>query len=123
MSHTPRSILIVEDSEPIRTTFRLALEWEGYEVFTAQNGEEALTVLRSIPPPGLILLDLSMPVMDGEQFIAQRNTNATLAKIPTIVLTAAGNSQTIAGAEKVVSKPIELDALLTLASNYCREVQ
>ncbi len=123
MTSPQRSILIVEDSEPIRTTFRLALEWEGYEVFTAQNGEEALTLLRVIPAPGLILLDLSMPVMDGEEFLSHRFTNNSVANIPTVVLTAAGNPTAIAGAEKVVSKPIELGALLDMAASYCRVPQ
>ena len=59
------NILIVEDDESIRETLKLLLEVEGYFVTVASNGREALELLKKIDTPFMILLDLMMPVMDG----------------------------------------------------------
>src|SRR6185437_6059247 len=64
----PRPVLVVDDDPDIRETLRFVLEDAGYPVYSAENGEEALAVLASVNPlPGLILLDLMMPVMSGDE--------------------------------------------------------
>jgi CheY-like chemotaxis protein len=63
------SILIVEDDGSIRTTLKLALEVNGYAVFTASSGREAIEELPRIPRHCLILLDLMVPALDGWEFV------------------------------------------------------
>ena len=61
-------ILVVEDDDEIREAMVLVLEQQGYSVYEARNGREALELLHDGETPRLILLDLMMPVMDGWQF-------------------------------------------------------
>jgi len=66
-----RTILVVDDEEPIRTLARLTLERQGYRVITASNGVEALSYFSQQPSEiAVVLTDLSMPVMDGAGLIA-----------------------------------------------------
>jgi CheY-like chemotaxis protein len=115
-----RGILIVEDEPMIRESLREALEFEGYKVFTAVNGRDAIETLSHIPHPCLILLDLMMPVMNGWEFLSHRCEDDFLAKIPVAVVTAAGEAKAQnLNAQVVIKKPIELELLLKWVSRYC----
>ena len=116
-----RSLLIVDDDDDMRTTLRHFLADEGFRVHTARNGQEALTRLQEIDPPGLILLDLMMPVMNGSDFLTVRSGNPKLAKIPVVVLSAWTRDRTGAasGAEDVLIKPINPELLLQVVERYC----
>src|SRR5512132_4356371 len=83
-----KRILIVEDDVDVRDALMQVLEFEGYRVTGASNGEEALAALRAGGRPSLILLDLMMPVMNGSQFRAAQLADRALAAIPVIVLSA-----------------------------------
>src|SRR4051812_16237966 len=101
-----RSILIVEDEELIRATLSLALEFEGYLVFTAANGKEGIELLPKVERPCLILLDLMMPVMNGWEFVDALEKDMILATIPVIVVTAFNNNTKTIHAKKILKKPI-----------------
>src|SRR4051794_23035693 len=63
-----RTVLVVNDDQDLREAIHDALDDHGYPVHLASNGEDALAALELLPePPGVILLDLMMPVMDGWQ--------------------------------------------------------
>jgi CheY-like chemotaxis protein len=114
------SILVVEDNWEIREGLRLALEVEGYEVFTAENGQEALEKLASLPRPGCILLDLMMPVMNGFEFLEAVQANDSLATIPVGVLTAYANlAAQVHGAASFMKKPIDIEVLLAFVTKHC----
>jgi CheY-like chemotaxis protein len=106
-----KNILVVEDDTIIREAMKMVLEWEGYKVATAANGREALDRLRWTDPPGLILLDLMMPVMDGWQFLHDQKQDPALASIPVVVVTAAADAtpRDVAGR---VQKPFQPEELL-----------
>src|SRR5262245_1169420 len=77
------SVLIVDDDEEVRGMLQQILEREGYRVHTASQGKEALLLLDTLPDkPGLILLDLMMPVMTGEEMLAALRRVHALADIP-----------------------------------------
>jgi CheY-like chemotaxis protein len=108
-----KSVLVVEDDDDLREVICRVLSDEGYEIRTAINGQEALDLLRADPLPGVILLDLMMPVMNGWQFRALQEADARLSAIPVIVMTAAArlDDAAIAGTD-FVRKPVRIDDLL-----------
>jgi CheY-like chemotaxis protein len=106
-----RSILIVEDDELIRRAMQMVLEWEGYEVICVNNGQEALDLLHSGRHPSLIVLDIMMPVLDGQQFREQQLREPALASIPVIVVSAASFAEAVC-ADHHVRKPFEVQELL-----------
>lgn len=108
-------ILLVDDDAGIREALSMVLADEGYRVLVAEDGADALRLLRASERlPAVILLDLMMPVMDGYQFRAAQLADATLAGIPVIVLTAGMMSGGVAalGARSCLRKPLDLDRLL-----------
>lgn len=88
MSVAP-TILIVDDDPAFREALEMTLSLDGYSSLAAEHGEAALELLsRSDPLPGVILLDLRMPVMDGVRFRELQKQNVLFARIPTVVLSA-----------------------------------
>lgn len=111
----PPHILVVDDDPDILDALSEILEAEGYRVSRARNGQEALERLKP-DAPGLILLDLMMPVMDGWEFARQLRVSA-FGGIPIIVLSADRNVSAKAkeiGAVGHLAKPFELGDLLNL---------
>lgn len=109
-----RRVLVVDDDPSIQGFLAEALADEGYDVRTAGNGREALAILRSWRP-GVILLDLMMPEMDGWTFRAEQRTMAELSDVPVIVLSATRDLEAKArdlAPAQVLSKPFDLEALL-----------
>ena len=108
-------VLVVEDDEDILAMLAFALEDEGYAVQTATNGAEALALVGTTLP-GLIILDLRMPVMDGREFI-ERFRNQYGQCVPIVLHTAAPNPRSLARelqAQGFLSKPAELDDVLVM---------
>lgn len=119
---TPRTVLVVEDDQDIRDTINELLELNGYQVLVAEHGQEALAVLRTATElPAVILLDLTMPVMDGVGFRTAQLADARLADIPVVVMTADGRID-----EKCASlacthalrKPMDVTTLLAAVARY-----
>ena len=106
-----RRILIVEDDELIRRAMQMVLEWEGYQVSCVNNGQEALDSLRSGEHPALIVLDIMMPVLDGQQFRHEQLRDPSLAAIPVIVVSAASFAEVVNAAHHV-RKPFEVQELI-----------
>ncbi|MDE2028898.1 MAG: response regulator [Candidatus Omnitrophica bacterium] len=84
-----KTILLVDDNAALQELIKEIFETEGYDVYGALNGREALDFLSSDKVRvDLILLDLKMPVMDGYQFRAQQLSDQKIASIPVLVLSA-----------------------------------
>lgn len=112
---TADRILVVDDDESIRQIVRLCLTDEGYEVFEASNGVDALEMLPDCQPD-LILLDLRMPVMDGWEF-ARRYRLGPGPHVPIVAFIAALNAQLECAdleATSILPKPFDLDDLLAI---------
>jgi CheY-like chemotaxis protein len=106
-------VLVVDDDATIRDALELALSDEGYEVEAAANGREALSVLAGWRPD-LIVLDLTMPIMNGWEFCAEQR-RAGYFDVPVLVLTARRGATTLSsvvGATATVHKPFNLTDLL-----------
>jgi CheY-like chemotaxis protein len=80
-------VLVVDDDPNFRDLARRTLEREGYTVVEAENGRAALDRLRNAAP-GVVLLDLMMPEMDGFEFLERVRADEKLARLPVVVLTA-----------------------------------
>jgi CheY-like chemotaxis protein len=93
-----KSVLLVEDDPLTRGAMRMVLEWEGYQVSCAANGQEALDLLHKGERPSLILLDIAMPVLDGRQFREQQEKDPALADIPVIVVSGTAVAATVEAA-------------------------
>ncbi|GAK52359.1 putative signal transduction histidine kinase [Candidatus Moduliflexus flocculans] len=112
-------ILVVDDD--MRNVFALSsvLEGKGMEVLIAENGKEALDQLDAHPEINLVLMDIMMPEMNGYETMERIRSQAKFEKLPMIALTAKamkGDRQKAldAGANDYLSKPIDIDKLLSL---------
>lgn len=116
-----RSVLLVDDDDELRTSLATFLGDEGFVVHTARNGQDALDVLYTIDPPALILLDFSMPVMNGTQFLGVKRGVPPLRTIPVAILSAYTREWRgdAIGVNHVLTKPIDPERLLTLVVQYC----
>src|SRR5215510_14878399 len=117
--NTSRNILLIEDEVDIRTILKDALEWEGYSVYTASNGKEGMEVLLQMPAPGLILLDLMMPVMNGWEFANALEIDRTYADIPIVTVSAFSDPEKRIRAKGSIKKPVDVDVLFALVRKYC----
>lgn len=115
-----KTILVVEDDWVIRDTLQELLSNEGYRVVTAENGREGLDALRDVGPVSAVLLDLQMPIMNGERFLdeLQVEPDARLRAIPILVLTARreGLDRPVAA---LLRKPVNVDVLLDKLRELC----
>lgn len=127
MSGGVKSILVVEDDRAIRETVVDLLKDEGFvNVIAVRHGKEALAYLETAQPlPALILLDLMMPVMDGESFLrtVAQHPNASLRSVPVIVLTASRRRTTLPGCVTWLDKPIDIERLLQLCNQYVGPIE
>jgi CheY-like chemotaxis protein len=82
-------VLVVDDDQFLREFYQELLTGSGYQVLTANNGQEALVA--ALNKPDVILLDIMMPVMDGNEVLRQLSQNPQTKEIPVIILTNAGS--------------------------------
>lgn len=124
MSEAGATILLVDDNSDILEVIRVILENEGYDVATAANGADALAQLRAGLVPQLIILDLTMPVMDGWEFRNHQLADPALRDIPTIVYSAVGSvrRESVSALEVVgaFDKGADFSAMLRLVAEICR---
>jgi CheY-like chemotaxis protein len=115
-----KRILLVEDDAGIREGLSDILILEGCQVDGAANGEEGLALLRSAPRPGLILLDLVMPVMNGAQFLACLRQDRSLADMPVVLMSAAmPGAAALPRADAYLYKPFDIAELLEAIERHC----
>ena len=116
---TSKFVLIVDDDPNLLDVTRFVIESEGIAVETARNGEEALALLRAHKLPGLVLLDLMMPVMNGWEFLSEVAKDPLLKLIPVVALTAVERAHA-PGAVEILRKPMDLAALIRVVERYVR---
>jgi len=120
MSHT---ILIVDDEERMRKLIEAYLRKEGYEIFEAENGLEALTIFKN-SKIHLVILDIMMPVMDGWTACVELRK---LSNVPIIMLTAKGEDDDKIlgfelGADHYITKPFNIKILVAQVKSLINRV-
>ncbi|NVJ24418.1 hybrid sensor histidine kinase/response regulator [Myxococcus sp. AM011] len=114
-------VMVVEDEEEVRLGIAEILEGRGYQVVPASNGQEALEHLQRGLRPGLILLDIRMPVMDGEAFHDACRGDPELSSIPLLVISsdaATAVKLTRSGASGYLPKPVQPESLLRAIETF-----
>jgi CheY-like chemotaxis protein len=114
----PDTVLLVEDTDDNRFMMRRLLEMTGYRVIEARNGEEAVRMTKQ-EAPSVVLMDLSLPVIDGLEATRLIRESPELSKIPIIAVSAHEKSDFqsdafAAGCNGYVTKPIDFSELESL---------
>lgn len=121
----PKTVLVVDDYDEVREMTKHALELSGYTVVEAPGGEEALELARRVLPD-LILMDLSMPGLDGFTTIHRLRRLVGLRDVPIIVFSA-HTAQEIradvlaAGCRDFIPKPVNLKKLLSVVRRHIED--
>ena len=116
-------VLVIDDDEELRATIQDVLEDQGFAVATAANGREALDMLlRDDSQPALILLDLTMPEMDGWAFRKEQQKVPRLAQIPVVLFSGNVDAQSARSLNvaATMTKPLRLEGLVTLVDRILR---
>ena len=114
------TVLIVEDDQALRRLFKRALALGNFGVNQAGNGHEALDFLEKEDCPNLIMMDLNMPKMSGEEFFRALRANSKCSKVKVLVVSASDDLESRAkelGADAWLTKPVDLDQLLMEVSS------
>lgn len=115
-----KKVLVVDDSELIHKMYGLILKkYEGCLIVKAMNGREGLDQLAVEDGIDLVLLDINMPVMNGLQFLENKQKNPKWAKIPTIIISTEGREEDTLrglslGARGYIVKPFKSNMLHSL---------
>ncbi len=117
MLQTKSKILLVDDYPALVTLTRHKLLQKGYEVITAQNGQDALELVRT-EYPDLVLSDVEMPVMNGYELCSKIKNDSRLCQIPVILVTSMVTTDYLmngiaSGADNYLTKPYDDDTLFT----------
>jgi CheY-like chemotaxis protein len=111
-----KRILVVDDDPDVRLIFKLILESAGYHVSEARNGIAALILIRD-SPPDLVVTDMVMPGMDGQELIGRIRADERTARVPILAVSGhPGSLEQASGADAVLNKPIDRPRLLAVAS-------
>jgi two-component system alkaline phosphatase synthesis response regulator PhoP len=108
-------ILIVDDERVNTALVKFSLAQEQYQVVTAQDGEEGLSMAQK-EKPDLIILDIQMPKMNGYEFMEELRKNSLLAKIPVLMMTANETLEDLFKLEGVKGyfvKPVKMPELIS----------
>jgi DNA-binding response OmpR family regulator len=118
-----KKILIVEDDSDFQDIYQLYLQGESFQVLTAMNGKEGIAVLEK-ETPDLIILDLIMPVMDGEEFYVWLRGQMKWRSIPVII--ASVNDKLpqkvveLGGVSGNLRKPFRIEVLIEMVQEHLK---
>jgi len=110
VSPGPPTVLVVEDDADTSAALREFLQDEGFEVAVARNGAEAIAFLQGVAVPRVMLIDLTMPGLTGEDLVERLKADARLAAIPTAIISA--SPERAPTGVRAFSKPIDIEALV-----------
>jgi two-component system, cell cycle response regulator DivK len=118
------TIMVVEDFEDNRFMMRRLLEMSGYRVVEAENGEEAVERAQS-ERPDLILMDISLPLLDGLSATRRIRSHTELSLVPVVAVSAHDTADfhaeaLAAGCNEYLTKPIDFDELEQLLDRFLK---
>ena len=123
-STTRLRVLVIEDERDLVDVLKYNLDREGYDTIIAHDGLEGLRKAQTLLPD-LILLDITMPEMDGYQICKFIKQNRETRRVPVVMLSGKDGffdklRGRFAGSDGYITKPFQTEDLLQVASRYCR---
>ena len=120
--HMQPKVMVIDDSNTIRMTAETILKKEGYEVYTAANGFEAMSVITDTRPD-IIFVDIMMPRLDGYQTCKLIKNNSYFKNTPVVMLSSKDSlfdraRGRVAGSEQHINKPFTKSELIEAISRY-----
>jgi CheY-like chemotaxis protein len=115
-----RPVLVIEDDETMRSALEAMLDAAGYAVVGVRSANDALDHLAAGPPPRLIVLDIALPDIQGDQLYATIRADPVLAMVPVLVLTGQEEPPELPGVTATLVKGISAEALLGMIDAACR---
>ncbi len=109
-----RTVLIVEDDSELRRSLAAALESNGVRVVTAAGGIEALERLRAEPPPSVVVLDLRLPGLAGEELLRSMRADRRFEDVPVITMTSGVDATPEHEVVAKLRKPFDVADLLEI---------
>jgi CheY-like chemotaxis protein len=112
-------VLIVDDDPDIREAVAMVLDLYGVQALPLGDPHQALRLLTQPDPPAAVLLDMRMPALSGEEFLAAMRQLGLLGRIPVVVLsgdTTARAAAHASGADAFLAKPVEVEQLVQTVS-------
>ncbi|HTK86283.1 MAG TPA: response regulator transcription factor [Nitrospiraceae bacterium] len=124
-SGSPQTILIVEDDEDMVTLLQFLLEREGYQAVLAPDGRQARTLVDTLSPPRLVLLDVMLPYHNGFELVTYIRSKEPWRQVPIVMLTADSAERDIvraldAGASDYVVKPFNPKELMARLRRFLK---
>ena len=109
-------VLVVDDDRVVLGSMSRLLGMKGYSVLQAEDGQQALDLLKKTPRfPSVILLDLAMPIMDGYGFLKLRAEDPILRRIPVVVVSgSAPSGDPLDGVHAYLRKPVTFERLIEI---------
>lgn len=119
------TVLVVEDDQHIAEVLRFMLERQGYQVVHLADGRAASAHIGAANPPGLVLLDVMLPYVDGFEIVGQIRSQPAWRDVPVLMLTAKNTERDTvraldAGANDFVIKPFQPQELLARVRRFLR---
>lgn len=112
-------VLVVDDCADIRLLLERALKNKGYEVISAANGAEAQAIVEGPGEKCIVILDLMMPVMSGQEFLQWKNNQPQLQDLPILVVSAQPDYK-LNGILGCMKKPVDLKELFAIVQSHCK---
>ena len=118
---TRKKVLLVEDDVDLAELYRGVLRWSGFDAVHVIDGVSALRILDE-ETPDLIVVDMNLPVLTGDQLLREMAAHPELRQIPAIVVTGEDIRLTVAveQAKQILRKPCSPDRLVSVVERYVR---
>jgi twitching motility two-component system response regulator PilG len=120
----PKTIMVVDDSPTVRKLVAITMERQGYRVVQAGDGYEAVEMIRRQGAPDMVLLDITMPGLDGYQLCKLIRQHPETKQIPVVLLSGKDGffdkmRGRMAGSSSYITKPFKPEQLIDIAARYC----
>jgi CheY-like chemotaxis protein len=118
-----RRVLVAEDDRALLELLAEYLELQGLEVTAAPSGDAAMRALQSGPAPDLVVLDIRMPGVPGDEILRRMRADPRLSRIPVAAITGMQRSEVelLAHPDEFVSKPLDIDSLAAALRRMCAQ--
>ncbi len=119
MDYTNKTLLIIEDEEALQSAFKKSFELKGFKVLTADNGADGLELIKDVRPD-IVILDLLMPEMTGEEVLEEMNKENLTDVVPVIVVSNRSDGASLFRCKKLGAKEylikvnVNLDDILSV---------